>query len=77
MKITIESTAEVWGIDAGGVEEFPARLWRGHTDDGVPVLCLIALISPQTHDLEALSQFDDELRAADDVRVEVVVERTQ
>jgi hypothetical protein len=57
MKITIESTDKI--VQLNGV---PARIWEGQTDSGVPVLCYVSLISPQTHDREVNAQFERELR---------------
>jgi hypothetical protein len=56
MKITIQNTDKI--VELNGV---PARIWEGETDSGVPVICHVSLISPQTHDHEANAQFEREL----------------
>lgn len=57
MKITIQNTDKV--VELNGV---PARVWEGETESGVPVICHVSLISPQTHDQDANAQFERELR---------------
>jgi hypothetical protein len=57
MKITIESTLTVIQSDDGVV----ARRWECATDSGIPVVALVAGISPQTHDPAALVSFTAEL----------------
>jgi hypothetical protein len=59
MKITIESTARV--VTLNGV--IPARVWQGATEAGVPVVCFLTRISPQTDDPAAIAVFDAELSA--------------
>jgi hypothetical protein len=45
VRITLESTAKVVElIDHGN--RVSARVWEGHTDDGVGVIALIARITP-------------------------------
>lgn len=56
MKITIESTAKIVEVDGRR-----ARLWNGQTEGGVPVVCYIWTISPQTHDKAINDQFAREL----------------
>jgi hypothetical protein len=56
MKITIESTTKV--VEVNGQR---ARLWAGHTEAGVKVVCYIWAISPQTHDEAINEQFAREL----------------
>ncbi len=60
MKITLTSTTKIVTLD--GVQ---ARIWEGHSDAGVPVLCMITRISPRTHDAAALRQFEVELQECD------------
>lgn len=56
MKITIESTPNIVEVDGRR-----ARIWKGQSEAGVPVLCYIWTISPQTRD-EAVNQlFAEEL----------------
>jgi hypothetical protein len=45
MKITIESTTRLvhFQVDEADV---PARIWEGHTEDGIPVHCCITRICP-------------------------------
>lgn len=57
MKITIESTDKIVKLNG-----LPARIWEGQTDSGVPVICYVSLISPQTHDPEVNARFERELR---------------
>jgi hypothetical protein len=57
MKITLEETETIATI--GG--SVPARIWKGHTENGVPVKAWVALIQPQTHDAEAHKQFEQEM----------------
>lgn len=45
MKITIESTDKLVHFTVGSAE-VPARIWEGHTDDGIPVHCYITRICP-------------------------------
>lgn len=45
MKITIESTEKLVHFEVGRAE-VPARIWEGHTDDGIPVHCYITRICP-------------------------------
>jgi hypothetical protein len=60
MKITIESTPVIVEIDDG----VDARRWEGMTEGGIPVMALVARVSPQTHDPAVEAQFTAELRAA-------------
>jgi hypothetical protein len=59
MKVTIQSTTEVTQIKVAG-QTVPARLWAGTTESGIPVHCYVTLISPQTHDAEAIAAFERE-----------------
>jgi hypothetical protein len=45
MKIAIESTEKVVQFQVGGAT-VPARIWEGHTDEGIPVMCFITRIAP-------------------------------
>lgn len=60
MKLVLESTTTVTELVThdGTV---PARVWEGHTEDGVPVLAWITRVSPQTHDPDAEAAFAREL----------------
>jgi hypothetical protein len=60
MKITIESTDVIVEIDDG----VAAQRWVGMTETGIPVVALVAAVSPQTHDEVALAQFNAELEAS-------------
>ena len=60
MKIILENTETILEIEAGG-GVVPARVWEGHTADGVPVVAFITRISPQTHDSDANAAFAREL----------------
>ena len=57
MKITIHNTDKIVQLNNG-----PARIWEGETESGVPVICHVNMISPQTHDPEVNAQFERELR---------------
>lgn len=57
MKITIESTDRIAKLN-----DTPVRIWQGQTESGVPVICYVNLIIPQTHDPDANAQFERELR---------------
>jgi hypothetical protein len=57
VKITIEPTDMIVDID-----HVTARIWEGTTDDGVPVMCFITRISPQTHDEAVNRRFAAELQ---------------
>jgi hypothetical protein len=59
MKITIETTDVIDTAQGGPVR---ARIWKGETDSGVPVKAWVCIVQPQTHDAEALAQFERELR---------------
>ena len=58
VKVTIESTDELVLVEA---PEMPARVWKGQSEAGVPVVCFILAISPQTHDEAVNAQFAAEL----------------
>jgi hypothetical protein len=45
MKITVESTSKLVELQIGQAI-VPARIWEGHTADGVPVHCYITRICP-------------------------------
>jgi hypothetical protein len=60
MKVTIESTDCVVSISIDG-KEVPARIWEGNTEAGVPVVCFVTRISPQTHAAEVNAVFAREL----------------
>lgn len=59
MRMTIESTGDM--VQLGDTGEGRARRWVGHTDSGIPVIALIAGLSPQTHDLAVATRFATEL----------------
>ena len=59
MKITVESTKVIVAIDEG----VRARRWEGMTEDGIPIIALIAAVSPQTHDQATAARFAAELEA--------------
>jgi hypothetical protein len=46
MKITIESTSKIVDQQVGR-EIFPARVWQGETESGIPVQCFITRIAPE------------------------------
>ena len=58
MKITVESTAVIVEIDEG----LRARRWVGVTESGIPVVALIAAVSPQTDDPAAVERFTADLQ---------------
>lgn len=55
MKITIESTTRIVGIN--GV---PARVWEGKTESGIPVHCYVTRIVVERD--QDTSQFERELQ---------------
>lgn len=63
MKITIESTDKLVHFQVG-TANVPARIWEGHTADGIPVHCFITRISPSipipelTHEVVAKFEAD-------------------
>lgn len=69
MKVTIESTPDIVEVDGRR-----ARIWAGLTQAGVPVLCYIWTISPQTHDEAINEQFARELIAITEPHVITPVE---
>lgn len=58
MKITLEATGTIDTISRA----VPARIWKGHTESGVPLMAWITLISPQTRDPDAHAEFERELK---------------
>jgi hypothetical protein len=58
MKLTLEPTATIDTV--GG--KISARIWKGHTDAGVPVMVWVNVIQPQTADPALLAAFDRELK---------------
>ena len=66
MKITIESTPLVLEIDDG----VRARRWEGTTESGIPVVALVAAVSPQSQDEESLARFAAELEEVTVAEVE-------
>lgn len=42
MKITLEPTPEIFDLSA----DLKARVWRGETDKGVPLVAYVAMVSP-------------------------------
>lgn len=60
MKITIESTDAVVDLN-GKLGTMLARIWEGATETGIPVVCFVTRISPQTHDEAANERFAAEL----------------
>lgn len=57
MKITIESTEKI--VELSGV---PARIWEGHTENGIAVHCFVTRIAVVKTEDDA-SQFEAELKA--------------
>lgn len=45
------------------VDGVPHRVWTGVTDSGVPVRAGVRYVQPQTHDEDALEEFETELQA--------------
>lgn len=56
MVVTIVSTKKI--IEFNGV---PARVWEGHTDNGIKVNCFITRISV-AHDETRLEEFEEQLK---------------
>lgn len=61
MKIIIENTQEFVELRNDVGVSIPARVWRGETDDGVPLVAFVLAVSPQTHDPQVLARFGFEL----------------
>lgn len=60
MKITIEKTSKIVELETEtGV--VPARIWEGHTDSGIPVICYITRIAVANTEGVDHSQFHREL----------------
>lgn len=55
MKITIESTTRLTEVNG-----IPARVWEGHTDSGIPVVCLVTRVA--VHKDQNTEQFERELK---------------
>lgn len=45
MKITIESTSKLVELQTESGAVVPARVWEGHTEQGIPVHCYITRIA--------------------------------
>lgn len=58
MKITIENTEKV--VELNGIS---ARIWEGETESGIPVICYVTRISPQTDEEGVNTRFASELLA--------------
>jgi hypothetical protein len=78
MKITIESTSKIVTLVVNGAD-VPARVWRGATDDGIPVQCFITRISPEISKTDPkiddlTAAFDRDLLRQPDFRLDTAVE---
>jgi hypothetical protein len=62
MKITVESTSVIVQLD----ESLRAARWEGATESGIPVVALVAGISPQTDDWAVATRFAAELEEPPD-----------
>lgn len=58
MQLTLTPSDQVQDVDG-----IPCRIWKGATEEGVPVFAWISCVQPQTHDPEKLRAFDDALQA--------------
>lgn len=69
MKLTIESTNELVELHGDGIFA-PARIWRGTTEGGVPVICLVTRVGV-ADDLppEATAAFEADLLREPDTRL--------
>lgn len=67
MELRIKPTATIETI-----EGVPCRRWEGVTDAGTPVHVWVRMLSPQTHDVDALVAFDRELTALPPVQRQLV-----
>jgi hypothetical protein len=68
MQLTLTPTDRIEQVDGR-----PHRVWTGTSDKGVPVEAWIRLVQPQTHDGDALAEFDRELRALPEPRRTAVI----
>ena len=59
MKLSIESTNHMTTIEVPGGGSVPARIWEGHTESGIPVVCLITRVA--VHKEHDTAQFEREL----------------
>jgi hypothetical protein len=68
MKITVENTSTVDTIQG----QTKARIWKGTTDSGIPVVVWISVIQPQMErDDERHAQFVKELQEIPDAKRQV------
>ena len=68
MKITIESTGDIVELHGDGIFA-PARLWRGTTENGVPVIAMITRLGvPEGLPSDTYLAFDRELKHEPDSR---------
>lgn len=59
MKITLEPTDSIMNLSP----TISARVWRGETESGIPLVAYIAVVSPTIgHDDPRMQEFDTELR---------------
>ncbi len=75
MKITIESTAKIVTL-IQGKSEIAARIWQGHTESGIPVLCFVTRIAPEIPKTdpridELTAEFERDLKRQADPRITV------
>jgi hypothetical protein len=63
MRITIESTEMLVHFQVG-TAQVPARIWEGHTDDGIPVHCFITRICPSIQIPELTPEIEAKFAAA-------------
>jgi hypothetical protein len=60
VRIILESTAKVVELVDGNNGHVHARVWEGHTDDGVAVVAFLARIAP-ADDGQDLAEFERDL----------------
>lgn len=64
--MTIESTTRLVTCELDG-QKFPARVWEGTTDSGVPVVCLVTRVAvPKDRPAADFEQFEQELKECKD-----------
>ena len=61
MKITLESTTKIVDLVVAGCH-VPARIWEGHTENGIPCFAFITRIAPAIPEAELTADQDAEFQ---------------
>ena len=70
MKITIESTSKIVDLVINGAT-VPARLWQGHTQDGIPMHAFITRVAVDKK--EQAAEFEKDLTEQAPPRAEFAI----